>query len=371
MSDLPSDPGLPRRATWFELFFDLVFVVAVAGLAGGLARHYDLRGAAEFAFLFLVLWWLWLGQAFLASRFDRDRPADWLPGFAQMLAVVFIAHGAGEAFGSGAVAFAGGIAVFKALLMLGYLAKAGRPGMGRLCRIYGAIYGVQAGLWGLSVWAGPGLQPVFWALALGLDLVSPFLVASETHRAPPHPEHLPERFGLFTIILLGETAAAAVHALDHGPLTAGSVAVALMGAVLGFLYWVGYFHRAGGGAERHIRDAAGGRRLRLWAYGHIPLYLGIASLGAGTVVLAHHPDLHGAEGWIFSVGAAAAMIGVTVVSVATHGGPLRAAWPHAALALVAALLPAGLHRAPELLAGLVAISVAQVLLAGWRGRAGQ
>jgi low temperature requirement protein LtrA len=51
-----------RKATWFELFFDLVFVVSVAALAGALSHHYDWKGFAEFGFLFLVLWWLWLGH---------------------------------------------------------------------------------------------------------------------------------------------------------------------------------------------------------------------------------------------------------------------------------------------------------------------
>lgn len=110
-----------RKATWFELFFDLVFVVAVAALAGALSHHYDWMGLLEFGFLFLVLWWLWLGHTFHASRFDKDRPDQWAIGFAQILAVVFIAYGAGDAFGARAWAFAGGVAAFKALLMLGYL----------------------------------------------------------------------------------------------------------------------------------------------------------------------------------------------------------------------------------------------------------
>ncbi len=58
---LSHDDG--RKATWFELFFDLVFVVAVASLAGRLSYRYDWQGALEFGILFLVLWWLWLGQA--------------------------------------------------------------------------------------------------------------------------------------------------------------------------------------------------------------------------------------------------------------------------------------------------------------------
>jgi low temperature requirement protein LtrA len=352
-----------RKATWFELFFDLVFVVAVASLAGELSHHYDWHGALQFCFLFLVLWWLWLGHTFHASRFDRDRPDQWAIGFAQMLAVVFIAYGAADAFGARGWAFAGGVAAFKALLMLGYLRESGRSGLARLCTLYGGIYGLQAVLWTGSIWAGWPWQMALWATALALDMISPFLVARETHRAPPHPEHLPERFGLFTIILLGETAAAAVHALDHGEeLHGDTLAVALLGAALGFLYWVGYFRRARGNAERHVSDALAGRYLRLWAYGHIPLYLGIAGLGAGTVYLAHHTHLEGAGPWVFSLGAALAMAGVTVVSLATYRRPLLSGWPYGAIALAAAGLPVAVASAPGLLAGLVGLAVLQILV---------
>jgi low temperature requirement protein LtrA len=352
-----------RKATWFELFFDLVFVVAVAALAGALSHHYDWKGFAEFTFLFLVLWWLWLGHTFHASRFDKDRPDQWVVGFAQVLAVVFIAYGASEAFGTRAWAFAGGVAAFKALLMLGYLREIRRPGLSRLCTIYGAIYAVQAALWAGSIWVEPSLRLALWALALSLDIVTPFLVARETHRAPPHPEHLPERFGLFTIILLGETAAAAVHALDHGlELHGDTLAVALLGAGLGFLYWAGYFQRARGNAERHVRDEAAGRNLRLWAYGHIPLYLGIAGLGAGTVYLAHHTQLAEAAPWVFALGAALSMAGVTMVSLATYGRPIGTGWPFFLIAATAAATPAAAATAPVLLGAIAALAAGQIAL---------
>lgn len=360
----------PRKATWFELFFDLVFVVAVAALAARLSHHYDWQGALEFGFLFLVLWWLWLGATFHASRFDRDRPDQWASGFAQMLAVVFIGYGAGDAFGSRAWAFAGGVAAFKIVLMLGYLREIARPGLGRLCTIYGAIYAAQAALWAASIWTGAPLRTGLWALALVLDIVTPFLVARETHRAPPHPEHLPERFGLFTIILLGETAAAAVHALDHGSeLHGDTLVVALLCAGLGFLYWVGYFRRAKGGAERHVTDAAAGRNLRLWAYGHIPLYLGIAGLGAGTVYLAHHTALSGAAPWVFAIGAALSMAGVTIVSLATYRRDVSSAWPYLLIAIAAAGSPVLFSTAPSLVGCLAGLAVCQIAMSVWLNRA--
>jgi low temperature requirement protein LtrA len=204
---------------------------------------------------------------------------------------------------------------------------------------------------------------VAWCVALTIDLMTPFVVARETYRAPPHPEHLPERFGLFTIILLGETVAAAGHALSHGTdLHLETVFVAILGATIGFLFWVGYFQRAKGHAERHVGDAVAGRDLRLWAYGHIPLYIGIASLGAGTVFLGHHSALYGAAPWIFSVGAALAMCGVTLASLASVGRSWLSAWPYVAIAGVTALCPLVVHTSVWLAAAVALLASGQLLI---------
>ena len=118
-------PG--RRATWFELFFDLVFVAAVAQLSSAFAAGYDLGGALRFVLAFLVLWWAWLGHTFHASRFDEDRPGQRALGMAAILAVVLIGYGAGDAFGARGWAFAAGLVAFKALLVVAYVRERRRP----------------------------------------------------------------------------------------------------------------------------------------------------------------------------------------------------------------------------------------------------
>jgi low temperature requirement protein LtrA len=332
-----------RRATWFELFFDLVFVAGVAQLSSGFAASYDPGGALRFVFAFLVLWWAWLGHTFHASRFDEDRADQRALGMAQILAVVLIGYGAGDAFGARGGAFAAGTASFKVLLALAYLRERRRPYARGLVRVYISLYALQAALWAASLPAAGPLRLGTWVAALLIDVATPFFVARYTHAVPPHPEHLPERFGLFTIVLLGESVAAAIHGLDHAePLQAESVAVALSASVLAFLFWIGYFERARGVAERSLAHADAGRQLRVWAYGHVPLYLGVAGVSAGTVALAGHPDAHGGEPWLFAGAAALAMAGVTTVA-ASHGRDaaprLTAAGPHYLIALATAGLP--------------------------------
>jgi low temperature requirement protein LtrA len=371
MNDNLSSHALPhqsgRKVTWFELFFDLVFVVAVASVAAHLAGNYNFQGVLQSAFMLTVLWWLWLGHTFYSSRFDRERPDQRLVGFVQMLAVIIVGYGGGDAFGGRAWAFAGGIAVFKAMLMFAYLRERSAPGLSRLCRLYARIYAIQAILWCGSIGLDPEVRLWVWIGAFLIDLLSPFIVAGETHRAPPHPEHLPERFGLFTIILLGETAAGAVHALDHGAeLHAEAVAIAMLGALLGFLFWMGYFLRAGGGGEREVADEASGRQLRLWAYGHLPLYLGIASLGAGTVHLSHLIGYVAADFFVFSVGAALAMTGITIVSIANAGRSLMSGAPYLPFIGVTICLPLLVPNAIYLLACIAAAALIQLWIAARR-----
>jgi len=357
-----------RKATWFELFFDLVFVVAVAELAGAYAHHYDAGGAAVFAFAFLAMWWCWLGHTFHATRFDAERTDQRAIGMAQVLAVALIAYGADDPLRERAWAFGGGIAAFKVLLALAYAREWRWTGARSLIGTYAAIYGVQALLWAAGA-AWPALRLPSWLAALALDLASPWLVARHTAAVPPHPEHLPERFGLFTIILLGEGMAAVVHALGHAEaLTANAVGVALAGALATFCLWTGYFRRAQGHAERMVAGQRDGSDLRLWAYAHVPIYLGVASLAAGTVALSTRPEPGTVPALLYAVGLALAMTGISLLGPAGRADR-RAAWQRAGwhlavaagfVAVVAVWRPA--QTAALVLAGLVVCAL-QLLLA--------
>lgn len=319
-----------RKATWFELFFDLVFVVAVAQLSGAFAHHYDVVGAGSFAFGFLVMWWCWLGHTFHATRFDAETLWQRCLGIAQILTVVWIGYGASDLRGDRAWVFASGIAAFKVLLALGYGLSWHWRGARGLIRVYMALYLTQGALWAASVSMAGDWRWVFWALAFVTDLASPWWVARYTHQVPPHPEHLPERFGLFTIILLGEGMAASVHALDHGPaLTSEALVAAIGGALLSFMVWIGYFERSRGHQEREVDSAGAGRNLRLWAYAHVPLYLGIASQAAGTVYLAGQSGISTGTGLLFAAGVTMVMAGLSLLGASSKANANRSIWQRA------------------------------------------
>lgn len=189
-----------------------------------------------------------------------------------------------------------------------------------MIRFYGALYLLQAALWLLSIDAAPATRWSLWSAALLLDVVSPWLAGRFAHEIPPHAEHLPERFGLFTIILLGESVASAVHALGHGAEPALEARIAALGGtLLTFMVWVAYFERTRAHQGRHIATAHDGLKMRLWAFAHLPLYLGIASLAAGTVYLSRQALLQPDAQGVFTGGVSMIMVGLLILSAAQSG----------------------------------------------------
>lgn len=104
---LRSDEGesSERRATWLELFFDLVFVVAIAELARYLSHHLSLSGLLEFTILFVPVWWCWIGATFYATRFDTDDLSDRLITFVQMAIIAIMAANIPDGLGSSSVGY--------------------------------------------------------------------------------------------------------------------------------------------------------------------------------------------------------------------------------------------------------------------------
>ena len=100
------DDGDERHATWLELFFDLVFVVAVAQLADGLGEDPSVHGFLVFAGLFVAVWWAWVGYTFYADRFDTDDPPHRILKIAGMFAEPVLASVIPDAFHGATASFA-------------------------------------------------------------------------------------------------------------------------------------------------------------------------------------------------------------------------------------------------------------------------
>ncbi|MDP4502779.1 low temperature requirement protein A [Nonomuraea turcica] len=318
-----------RRATWLELLYDLVFVVAVAELAAVLAED-DNVGA--FVGLFVPIWWAWAGYVFYANRFDTDDVSHRLLALPQILAVATMAASVGDIeHRSGLFAIA--YAAARVLLIVAY-ARAGRhvPEARPLTMRYAAGFAGAAVIWLASLAVEPPTRYWFWAVAIVVDLATPLLARRYQGKLPPQTEHLPERFGLFVVIVLGEVVAAVVVGLKGHDVTPGTLLIALAGVAVAMGFWWLYFGHLDESVVLRTRLAG-----QVWVYSHLPLSLGLVAFGIGIEHAIAHPS---STSWAIGLPAALvfAVLGVQhLCSLDRRAAVIRLAT--AALTLATSALP--------------------------------
>lgn len=310
-------PG--RRVTWLELFFDLVFVAAVAQVALPLHEDYSAQGLLRFAILFVLIWWTWIGHAVFSTRFDPDDGVGRGLTVLQMFGVAVMAANAGDALDSRSSAgFAAAYAVLRFVLVFQYFRARDVFEARGLTERYLYGHGAAAALWLASALVPAPQRFWIWALAFAIDLGTPWLAVRHSVAAPPHAEHLPERFGLFTLILLGESVVAVMHGIEHQEhWSVPAASTALMGMGIAFLFWWWYFDAAAAASPKPIATQRDAIRLHIWSYAHLPLYLGIVAAFVGIrLVVSEMPALALDAGQLGILAAALAvsMLSLTVVS---------------------------------------------------------
>ena len=277
-----------KRVSWAELFFDLVFVFAVTEVSALLRADQSWAGVGRSLVVFVPIFWSWVGMSVHANTHDIDNPLDRVGIFTIGLCTMFMALATPGAYTQRGVLF--GAAYFAARIILAALIFRSQP------------MTVNAYLVGLVV-TGPllltgGLLPdparvTLWALAALVDLATPALTRRRLVNIHFHSTHLPERFGLFLIIALGEsvvaigTPAAAAPQLDVG----GVAAVAAAFALACGLWWV-YFHFAADAIRHALVTAAVQTDIvrEVLSYGHLAFISAIIAVADGTATVVAHPD---------------------------------------------------------------------------------
>ena len=277
--------GEERTASRLELFFDLAFVLVVAKLAGGLRGDLSLHGLLVFAGLFGTVWWSWAGTTLYANRFDHDDVVYRLYKLIGMAAVIGLAASATEATGQLRGAFTGCQLALRLVLLLQYF-RAYRhvPEARPIVRLY--LVGTAAGalLWAVSLFVPAWVAFLLWGAAIAGEVLVPLLATRARVSVPLHLEHLPERFALFVILVLGESVAGVANGISAAHWAAPALAVGLLAFVLAAGLWWSYFELAGARAKRLLNEV-GGERSRhqhdVYVFGQLPLTLALAGVGAG------------------------------------------------------------------------------------------
>jgi len=365
-----------RASTPLEAFFDLCFVVAVAQAAAQL--HHALsegevaHGLLGYGAVFFAIWWAWMNFSWFASAYDTDDVLYRIATLVQIAGALILAAGVPRAFEGDFVLVTVGYLVMRVALT-GQWLRAARddPERRESDRRYAlGVAVVQLGWIAKLALAGGWAAAAFLGL-VALELSVP-VWAERRGAIRWHPGHIAERYGLFTLIVLGESVAAATTAVqsgvDSGQQLGSLLTLAAGGLLIVFSMWWLYF-------EQHADERLSSTNLGsfVWGYGHYVIFASAAAVGAGLQVAVDH-DAGKAHlpAW-GAAGSVAVPVALYLLSVwLLHPGaearrsPRRAAYPLAA-ALVLCAMAAG---QPVLLAGLLlAALVAVRLLTAPRGAA--
>jgi len=273
--------------TPLELFFDLVFVLALTQCTTLIVHTPSWEGLLKGVLVLGVLWWSWCGYAWLTSVVNPEEGVVRLAMFAAMAAFLVCALCVPGAFGGDALLFACAYgAVRAAHIVLFLLASREDPALRHSVNGLAGSTAVGVGLLLAAAFTHGGVQLGLWGLALLLDTGGPYLFGAEGWRLAPG--HFAERHGLIVIIALGESIVAlGVAANPH--LTTGVVVAAVLGvAVAAALWWV-YFDVTAIVAEWRLAEAAEGRERNemardSYSYLHFLMVAGIALLAVGMRV---------------------------------------------------------------------------------------
>ncbi len=304
-----------ERVTALELFFDLVFVLAITQCTALMAGEPTWTGLGKGVLVLGVLWWSWVGYAWLTSVVDPEEGAVRIVMFVVMAALLVAALCVPDAFGDTALLFACAYGIVRfGQIALFLLASRDDPGLRRSVSGLAGGTALGVGLLVAAAFTDGWAQGALWVLALLLDMGEPYLFGSEGWRL--RPGHFAERHGLIIIIALGESIVA-IGVGASGEVDAGVVAAATLGmAVAAALWWL-YFDVVALVAERRLSQAPVGREQNeiardSYSYLHFPMVAGIVLVALGmkkTIADVGEP---------LDVVPAAALLGGTAVYLLAH-----------------------------------------------------
>jgi low temperature requirement protein LtrA len=282
-----------ERVTPLGLFFDLVFVLALTQCTTLVAHTPTWGGMLKGVLVLGMLWWSWVGYAWLTSVVDPEEGAVRLVIFVAMGAFLVSALCVPGAFGSEALLFACAYAVVRtAHIVLFMLASRDDPALRKSVLGLAGSTAVGAGLLFVAAASADGLRLAMWGLALLLDAGGPFLFGQDGWKLVPG--HFAERHGAIVIIALGESIVA-IGVGAKATIDAGVVAAALLGVIVAAALWWVYFDVTAIVAGRRLAKAAEGRERNeiardSYSYLHFPMVAGIALIAVGLKRTIGHVD---------------------------------------------------------------------------------
>ena len=278
-------PGDKRQATWLEVFFDLVFAVAVTQLGRYLHHHSNLTGYAMYAALFIPIWWAWTGFSYFCDVFDAEGKTYFkIVLLVTMLVVLTLALNTRDALTTTSFSFAAAYTVLQTLLVALYVwARREVKETKKLCNRFMFGFGFGLALWFSSLFVTAPIRFVLWGIALAVEISTPLITYLSLERKPVHGSHLPYRLGQFTMIVIGETVAAVATGVADTQWQLPTIFTAINGfAIAVCLWWLYFSYMDRTSVDRALRrDKKELLKSFIYGYGHIAIFAGVAATGVG------------------------------------------------------------------------------------------
>lgn len=279
-----------KKATWLELFYDLIFVAVVAQLAHKLATNTTAIGVFKYITLFVPVWWVWIASTYYSNRFIVGGDAGHkLFVFLKMVFICIFAYSVHDAFGERGAYFALAYAALRIIhVIMWHRADKSNPVFHKVSLYFTIGYLTAAALWIASVFVSVKYRYILWSVGMTIDILTPFTTMKMQQKIPNiNIVHLPERFGLFIIVALGESiigTANGIAAQHH--LTISNASLGLCGLIIAFSIWWIYF-------EQIMNNPFGGGIWwgLSWTYLHFPIIVAVTAIGSSiTHMVGHHTE---------------------------------------------------------------------------------
>jgi len=270
-----------RSIGWLELFYDLVYVATLIQIGNFLSDNVSLIGFGQFLIMVIVVWWLWTGETLYQNRFVVD---DWIHRllvFAQIFAVASLGLSVSGAFGDLYAQFTISYVVARFLLVLMLLRTIfAHPESRNLTANYCIGFTIGAGIWLVSLFVAFEYHWVAWLIGIGVEFLIPYLphIRRAHQRWGFDLHHMSERFGIFTIIVLGESFVKILDDAQGSTITMSALIFSTFGLAVVYSLWWLYFSDT----ADEVIDINNQWKASMWLYGHLPLSAGLIAFGVAA-----------------------------------------------------------------------------------------
>lgn len=354
-----------QSVTFVELFFDLIFVFSITQIAGLFHGHLDWNTVGSAALVFWLVWWAWTQFTWALNAANTDHAWVQLGTLAATAVAFFMAVEVPNAFGDGALWFAGPyIAVRSVGLVLYKWVTSHDPVQNAAVRRFAllSLTGFVAVILGAVL--GGTAQYWLWGSAILLDVIAAE-VGGNTDGFEIHPGHFVERHGLIVIIALGESLIVAAAGLTDAPRTPEFIAVGFLAVAVSCGLWWSYFPYARPALEVAMSRRKGKNRASLardiFSLAHFPMLCGIVAFAVGIEAAAAHPEEVLGRGVRIALASGFLMfVGGTALAIWRAIG--RILWVRVLLAAGIALAVGAIEAPPSVALGIMLVGVATLVV---------